>query len=328
MTARPIGQGGGAAERAAAFLMLPVAAVMRVVEVPFAWIQKRLGRGGLAAAFLAPNMLVFGIFVLVPLGINILYSFTTGAALFLENRTYTGADQYKILFDCKDYLQPLTCRNDAFWRSVHNTAFFVAVEVVALVVVSLITALVLNREMRARGFWRGVFLLPGAPVARGGGADLEVDPAARRRAQRRAHRAVRHEPHPVAGGTRLGDVLGDLRVDLGPHGLLHADPAGRPAGDPARPLRGVARWTAPGRCRVLRRITLPLLWPNLVVVIVLALIRGVQIFDEVYVLTGGGPGSSTQFLMQFIYQTGFATRSATSASPRPRRSSWGWCWWC
>ena len=51
---------------------------------------------------------------------------------------------------------------------------------------------------------------------------------------------------------------------------------------------------------------LPLLWPNLVVVIILALIRGVQTFDEVYVLTGGGPGSSTQFLTQFIYQTGFA----------------------
>ena len=36
------------------------------------------------------------------------------------------------------------------------------------------------------------------------------------------------------------------------------------------------------------RITLPLLMPNLLVVIVLALIRAVQIFDEVYVLTGAG----------------------------------------
>jgi alpha-1,4-digalacturonate transport system permease protein len=58
--------------------------------------------------------------------------------------------------------------------------------------------------------------------------------------------------------------------------------------------------------RTLRRITLPLLMPNLIVVIVLALIRAVQIFDEVYVLTGGGPGSATTFVVQFIYQTGFA----------------------
>ena len=31
-----------------------------------------------------------------------------------------------------------------------------------------------------------------------------------------------------------------------------------------------------------------------------------QIFDEVFVLTGGGPGSATTFIVQFIYQTGFA----------------------
>jgi alpha-1,4-digalacturonate transport system permease protein len=43
-------------------------------------------------------------------------------------------------------------------------------------------------------------------------------------------------------------------------------------------------------------------------VLILALIRAVQIFDEVFVLTGGGPGSSTLFLTQYIYQTGFADR--------------------
>jgi alpha-1,4-digalacturonate transport system permease protein len=41
--------------------------------------------------------------------------------------------------------------------------------------------------------------------------------------------------------------------------------------------------------------------------VVLALIRSVQIFDEVYVLTGGGPGTSTLFLTQYIYETGFAS---------------------
>lgn len=46
--------------------------------------------------------------------------------------------------------------------------------------------------------------------------------------------------------------------------------------------------------------------PNLLVVMVLALIRAVQIFDEAFVLTGGGPGSATLFIVQFIYQTAFA----------------------
>ena len=58
--------------------------------------------------------------------------------------------------------------------------------------------------------------------------------------------------------------------------------------------------------RHFRRITLPLLMPNVMVVLVLGLIRAVQVFDEVYVLTGGGPGSATTFVVQYIYKTGFA----------------------
>ena len=60
--------------------------------------------------------------------------------------------------------------------------------------------------------------------------------------------------------------------------------------------------------RVFRRITLPLLMPSVLVVLVLGLIRAVQIFDEVYVLTGGGPGSATTYLVQFIYNTGFSAQ--------------------
>ena len=57
--------------------------------------------------------------------------------------------------------------------------------------------------------------------------------------------------------------------------------------------------------RTLTRVSLPLLMPNLLVVGVLAAIRAVQTFDEVFVLTGGGPGSATTFVVQFIYQTAF-----------------------
>ena len=65
-----------------------------------------------------------------------------------------------------------------------------------------------------------------------------------------------------------------------------------------------SRYTRPWRR--FYRITLPLLMPNLLVVLVLALIRAVQVFDEIFVLTGGGPGSATLFIVQFIYQTAFA----------------------
>ena len=59
--------------------------------------------------------------------------------------------------------------------------------------------------------------------------------------------------------------------------------------------------------RVFLRITLPLLAHNMIEVLVLVLIRAVQIFDEVYVLTGGGPGTATLYLTQYIYEVGFAS---------------------
>ena len=64
----------------------------------------------------------------------------------------------------------------------------------------------------------------------------------------------------------------------------------------------------PPMARVLTRLTLPLLWPNLIVVLVLALIRAVQTFDEVFVLTGGGPGTATLMVVQYIYETAFANQ--------------------
>jgi alpha-1,4-digalacturonate transport system permease protein len=57
--------------------------------------------------------------------------------------------------------------------------------------------------------------------------------------------------------------------------------------------------------RQFRRITLPLLMPTMLVVLVLSLIRAFQVFDEVYVLTGGGPGQATRMVIQHIYETAF-----------------------
>jgi alpha-1,4-digalacturonate transport system permease protein len=56
-------------------------------------------------------------------------------------------------------------------------------------------------------------------------------------------------------------------------------------------------------------ITMPLLMPQMVVVLVLSLIRAVQIFDLVFAFTGGGPGTATLYLVQYIYSKGFSSPS-------------------
>ena len=53
-----------------------------------------------------------------------------------------------------------SCLRDEFWIAVGNTAWFVVIQVALIVVVALMTALVLNRDIRGRSFWRAVFFFP------------------------------------------------------------------------------------------------------------------------------------------------------------------------
>jgi len=62
---------------------------------------------------------------------------------------------------------------------------------------------------------------------------------------------------------------------------------------------GASRWHS------FRYVTMPLLMPTIFVVFILSLIRAFEVFDHVYVLTGGGPGFATLTMVQYVYRTGF-----------------------
>jgi multiple sugar transport system permease protein len=57
--------------------------------------------------------------------------------------------------------------------------------------------------------------------------------------------------------------------------------------------------------RQFRRITLPLLSPTMLVASVMAIIAALQIFDQPYVLTRGGPGDSTRTAVMVIFESAF-----------------------
>lgn len=59
--------------------------------------------------------------------------------------------------------------------------------------------------------------------------------------------------------------------------------------------------------QVVFRITIPILRPALAIVALLRLIDSFRTFDTVYILTGGGPGISTQTIGIYIYKTAFIT---------------------
>jgi multiple sugar transport system permease protein len=64
----------------------------------------------------------------------------------------------------------------------------------------------------------------------------------------------------------------------------------------------------------LRYVTLPAIRPALGIVLTLAAIRGLRVFTEVYVLTGGGPAGSTEVWMTRAYTLGFTRNDIGGAS--------------
>lgn len=63
--------------------------------------------------------------------------------------------------------------------------------------------------------------------------------------------------------------------------------------------------------QIFRYLTLPMMTPALLVIGIIRLIGAFKIFDLVYMLTGGGPGTSTQVATHYIYRTAFVGRFDT-----------------
>jgi alpha-1,4-digalacturonate transport system permease protein len=288
-------------------LALPGAAaraVLNAVELPMRGLQRVLGVPRIGWVFVAPNLLILGLFTFVPIVINFYYAFTGGVQLYPSQRPFTGLENLETLFECGNYLDPSTCRKDLFWRALYNTAWFAFFQVALMVLFSLITALVLNRKIFGRGFFRGVFFYPVllSPVVvaliwkwvlqREGVLNAILQGAGGSGAEWLNH----------ASWAFFWSVFVSIWAHMGFYTLILL------AGLQAIPadLYEAAEMDSASPWRRFSRITLPLLMPNLLVVLVLALIRAVQIFDEIFVLTGGGPGSATTFIVQFIYQTAFA----------------------
>lgn len=286
------------------YLTAPLRWLARVIDIPLRGWQRMTGQGGMIALFLLPNMAIFTIFVLIPLGMNALYSTTGGVEFFLADRPYVGGAQYARLLDCENYLQPRSCRDDMFWIAVWNTARFVVFQVGVMTLVAMITAIILNRAIPAKAFWRAVFFFPVllSPVVVGliwrwilqrqglanlGMVELGLEPV--------NWLTDRFWAFFAAVGVSVWAHMGFYTLIL--LAGLQAIP---------RDLYEAAEMDGTPPFRTFWRITLPLLMPNLLVVLVLSLIRAVQIFDEAYVLTGGGPGTSTMFMTQYIYDVGFA----------------------
>lgn len=256
--------------------------------------QRRLKPRFAPYLFLLPNLLIFGIFILFPALYNFALSLFTGTSLTAEN--FAKASNYETLF-----------KDDLFWRSVQNTFYFVSMEVVTTVLLSLAIALLLNRRLKFRAFFRSAFFYPVllSPVV------IAL-----------IWKWVLQHQYGVLNAALAGFGMGKIPwllnsqwamfwaiaitiwSSVGFYALILL--AGLQS-IPSVLYEASAIDGANDRAQFFN-ITLPMLAPTLLVVVILTLIRAFQSFDLIYVLTNGGPGTATLMLVQYIFRTAFEFR--------------------
>ncbi len=248
------------------------------------------------AAFLLPALLFVGVAVGVPVLRVVALSFT---------RTDFGDDGLTTRFAGLDPYARLW-GDSRWWASLSTTAVFTVASVALELLLGTAIALVLHRRFPGRGLARAVVVLPWAlPTAVMALAWSwilnDTFGVANDLLQR-----VGLLDHPVAwlgeSGTALGcAVIADVWKTTPFVALIVL--AGL-QGIPEETVEAarVDGLSAPQR---LRHVVLPLLFPSLLVA---AAFRGVQAFgafDLLYVLTGGGPGGSTETVSLYAYRCGF-----------------------
>ena len=277
------------------------------LDLIFGTLQRWIGIRGMPYIFVLPNLLIFGIFILFPMLLNFVYAFTGGTEFFPDQRPWVGTANFEQLLSCESFLDPNTCREDLFWRAVFNTAGYVVFQVGLMVLMSLITALVLNRKIRARGFFRSVYFYPVllSPIVV---ALIWKWIVQENGLLNGMITSLGYDKLPFlvdAQWARFWVIIISVWAFMGFYTLILLAGLQSIPSDlyEAASIDGANEWHA------FANITMPLLMPQMVVVLVLSLIRAVQIFDVVFAFTGGGPGTATLYLVQYIYSKGFSSPS-------------------
>jgi alpha-1,4-digalacturonate transport system permease protein len=282
-------------------------AIINLLDFVMHPLQDRVGVKGMAYIFVLPNLLIFGIFILLPMLLNFYYAFTGGTNLFPQDRPFVGMENLNMIFNCENYFEPNSCQEDLYWRSAYNTIFYVFFQVGIMVAFSLLTALALNRKILARGFFRSVFfypvLLSPVVVALIWKWILQNDGLLNGLIV--AFGGDRIQFLTNANWATVWVIFISIWAQMGFFTLILL------AGLQAIPhefyeaasMDGANTWQS------FRGVTMPLLMPTMFVVLILALIRSVQVFDQVYPFTGGSPGTATMYMVQYIYKTGFADQT-------------------
>ncbi|MGY1457724.1 MULTISPECIES: carbohydrate ABC transporter permease [unclassified Luteimonas] len=255
-------------------------------------------RGGIAGwMFVAPALLVLGLFFALPVASALLLSLT-------DFDLYALADPANLRFVALDnYIELL--RTPIFWKALWNTTYFVVVGVPLSIAVSLAAALLLDSQLaRAKAFFRTALF---APVVTTLVAVAVIWRYLFHTSYGLVNWALGHVG--IAPIDWLGDPLWAMPTIIGfavwknfgyNMVILLAGLQAIP-----RELYEAARIDGASTWRQIVHITLPSLGPVLLVVSVITVSGYFQLFAEPYVMTRGDPLQSTVSVLYFMFEEGF-----------------------
>lgn len=245
-----------------------------------------------ALAFLAPALVILTVFVAWPMVSALRLSFTDASGFGEEE--FVGLDNYVRVFTDPDVLQ-----------AMGNTAYYAILFTPTAIVAALLLALLVNHpRLPGRGAFRTALFVPfivSLAVAAFAWSYL-LDPQIG---------LLNHWLRVL--GIQIGNVLQDPALAMPTVALvavwksfgfylvifiagLQEIPAS---------LYEAARVDGADAWQRFRHITLPMLGNTMAFVMIVALIAALQAFDQIYVMTGGGPYGTTQTVVMEIYTSGF-----------------------
>ncbi|MEQ6390878.1 sugar ABC transporter permease [Bacillaceae bacterium S4-13-58] len=242
--------------------------------------------------FLLPNLIGFLLFIGVPIVSSLVISFTDWD--LISSLQFVGFDNYIRL-----------AQDEEFWRAFKNTFLFILGYIPLVMVLGLSCALLLNKQMRFKAFFRATYFLPVITswVAVSLVWKWLYNPNYGLINYLLSLVGITgpqwlHDPNTAMIGIILASAWKDIGfvmvLFLG--GLQNISPSYYEA----------ASIDGAGKFRSLWSITIPLLAPTTFFVTIISMINSFQVFDQVMIMTEGGPSGSTTVLVQNIYNYAFS----------------------
>ncbi|CAH1667916.1 carbohydrate ABC transporter permease [Chelatococcus asaccharovorans] len=242
--------------------------------------------------FLAPSLLIFLLYRILPLAWNVILSFQAWSPL--RPAVWIGFDNYD---------EMLT--DEVFWQSLWNTLYIIGSAPIGIAI-ALALALLVNADIRGRDVYRTAIFLsyPLMTVA--------VAIIWRWMFDERVGliNYVARSLHLVDSPIQFLNsftwalpsvIAANIWQMLGFYMIILLTGLQNIPGN----LYEAAEIDGANAFRRFLRITLPLLKPSIFLCFVIGMLNSVTSFDLVYVMTGGGPGRATEILVTYIYKLGF-----------------------